>query len=608
MSHSPVLLRDFLSSQLMAAREIPLNFDNDEVIVTFRHGESNKILDFSLIVTGTSAHITSETQDSAILCIVPAANVSSFFESSTNAIDIDQLRIYPPDQKGALKNILEVFDITCIGDITFDLFSMGFEPPQEKNPFRQDPCVFSYEKPSAWQPLQFTNSKNPALKDFVNDCVERVARNFHPPTSGLANPFCSTAFNDNQFMWDSGFIGLVGRYLASPNPLLGGLDNFYSLQTEDGSICREVDTLSGAGRFGKDDARGSGPNVLGWLEWQNYLFSGDTDRLRAVIPSVISFHTWWSRWRTWSNGGLWSTGWASGMDNQGRIPDSDWHHGWAVWVDATIQQAVNAKSIANILQVLDDDTSTKFDHEFNELREYINNNLWDESTGFFYDLLRNGNRSAVKTAGAFWALHESIAQGDRASKLTSTLRDGGVFSTHNPIPSLASDSPEFSDQGTYWKGGVWSPLNYVVLSGLRRIGQSQLAHEIAKKHVNSVFDVWKESGTLWENYQPNTAAPGIPAKPNFTGWSALSAINILVEFVLGIEWQGYRSTLVLHPTQEDSFSIQLALPGAAKTTIRKDGERVHVTSSEEISVEIAGANLNEPISAGNQGRDFELSL
>ena len=78
--------------------------------------------------------------------------------------------------------------------------------------------------------------------------------------------------------------------------------------------------------------------------------------------------------------------------------------------------------------------------------------------------------------------------------------------------------------------------------------------------------------------------------------------------MLGIEWQGYRSTLVLHPAQEDSFSIQLALPVAGKTTIKKDGQRVHVTSSEEISVEIAGANLNEPISAGNQGRDFEISL
>ena len=603
-----MLLKDFLSSQVNAAKAIPLSFDQDEVVIAFRHGASNRTLDFSLKVTDTSAQITSETEKTAIVCLVPAENVSNFFDSSTNVVDFDQLTIYPTDQKVTLKNILEVFGVTCVGDLAFDLFSMGFESPQDQNPFRENPSLFAYQPPSNWQPLQFTSVDSPALSDFVNDCVERVADNFCAPTVGLANPFCSTAFNDNQFMWDSGFIGLVGRYLASPNPLLGGLDNFYSLQAEDGSICREVDTSSGAGRFGKDDARGSGPNVLAWLEWQNYLFSGDMERLEAVAPSVISFHKWWSQWRTWSDGGVWSTGWASGMDNQGRIPASDWHHGWAIWVDATIQQAVNAKSIANILKVLDDDTAKQFDQEFHELRDYINGNLWDESTGFFYDLLRDGKHSTVKTAGAFWALHESTAQGDRSSKLTAALREGGVFNTDNPVPSLATDSPEFSDQGTYWKGGVWSPLNYAVLSGLRNIGQSQLAHEIAKKHVNSLFEVWKETGTFWENYQPNSAAPGIPAKPNFTGWSALSAVNILVEFVLGIEWQGSRSTLVLHPTQEKSFSVQLALPGAGMTTIKKDGQQIYVTSSEEISVEIDGASRYEAISPGNQGKEFEISL
>jgi hypothetical protein len=52
--------------------------------------------------------------------------------------------------------------------------------------------------------------------------------------------------------------------------------------------------------------------------------------------------------------------------------------------------------------------------------------------------------------------------------------------------------------------------------------------------LQNVVTVVEQTGTLWENYAPEKAAPGNPGKPDFVGWTGLSTVAMLFEYVLGL--------------------------------------------------------------------------
>ena len=74
----------------------------------------------------------------------------------------------------------------------------------------------------------------------------------------------------------------------------------------------------------------------------------------------------------------------------------------------------------------------------------------------------------------------------------------------------------------------------MILRGLSKLGENDLAHEIAINHHHNVVEVFAQTGTLWEDYAPEKIAPGIPARPNFVGWSGLPPIAVLLEYIFGL--------------------------------------------------------------------------
>jgi glycogen debranching enzyme len=102
------------------------------------------------------------------------------------------------------------------------------------------------------------------------------------------------------------------------------------------------------------------------------------------------------------------------------------------------------------------------------------------------------------------------------------------------VPSLSADNPEYQRDGGYWRGGVWAPTNYMVLKGLEKNGYNDLAYSIARNCFENVISVFRNDGTIYENYAPESENKGQPAKNNFVGWSGLFPISILFEYVFGI--------------------------------------------------------------------------
>ena len=227
------------------------------------------------------------------------------------------------------------------------------------------------------------------------------------------------------------------------------------------------------------------------------------------------------------------------MDNQPRLPegfDDKFDHGYMSWVDTTLQQILSDRLLLKMAdEVGRAGEIADLREEASTLGRFVNQHLWDEREGFYFDRFRDGKLSSVKTIGAYWALLAGVVPLERMERFIDHLRNPREFNRPHRIPSLPADHPAYDKQtGNYWLGGVWAPTNYMVLRGLSHVNEDSLAHEIAVNHLLNVVETFKKTGTVWENYAPESANQGNPAKPDFVGWTGLSPIAILLEYVVGL--------------------------------------------------------------------------
>lgn len=421
------------------------------------------------------------------------------------------------------------------------------------------PLAVHHVYPVALNPYLVSEYKPSAIPDYAKAVLPQLIADDHPDwvamydyawqkgfqnlrqpevASGFVANFIDTAFNTNTFLWDSCFMMMFGRYARQHANFMGTLNNFYAKQHADGFICREINTFSGYDLFEAYDARSTGPNILAWTEWLDFQLSHDVERLNRVFPALIAFHQWWRAWRTWPDGTYWTSGLGSGMDNQARVPDSGQHHRHYAWLDATAQQALNCKILLQMAGELDwHEFDADLQTELENLTKIVNETMWDDVSGFYYDRAPDGSLSSVKSIGAYWALLAGIVPPERAERMLDHLQDEKQFKRPHRIPSQSADSTSYRTDGNYWLGGVWSPTNYMVLQALSDYEQDDLAFKIALNHVQNVSEVFKNTGTLWENYAPEMITEGAPAKPDFVGWTGVSAITIPIEYLVGLRWE-----------------------------------------------------------------------
>jgi hypothetical protein len=442
----------------------------------------------------------------------------------------------------------------------------------------------------AWK-LAFANLRRPAA------------------ASGFVARFIDPAFNDCVFMWDSCFMTLFGRYGARAFPFIRTLDNFYAKQHPDGFICREIGRALGDDRFPRFDPSSTGPNVFAWAEWEHYRNFGDRDRLARVFPVLRAYHQWLRAYRTWQNGSYWSTGWGCGMDNQPRLPmgppyaDPEHYHGRMTWVDTTLQQVLSARLLAAMGGALGAEADVAdMREETVRLGRFVNEHLWSDADRFYCDRLDTGALNHVKSVGGYWALLAGVVPAARLAPFLAHLEDPRAFKRPHRVPSLSADHPAYDVRGGYWKGAVWAPTTYMVLRGLTEVGRDALAHEIARNHLDNVVAVFARTGTVHENYAPESAAPGTPSKPDFVGWTGLPPIAVLFEYVFGLRPDAPSRRLLWDVRLTDAHgvrryplgpdvSIDLACAARRAPT---DPPRIEASASAPIEIEVrwhAGARV-----------------
>src|SRR4029079_271099 len=101
-------------------------------------------------------------------------------------------------------------------------------------------------------------------------------------------------------------------------------------------------------------------------------------------------------------------------------------------------------------------------------------------------------------------------------------------------PTLAADQKDYSSKGDYWKGSVWAPTNLAIIKGLEHSGYEDCAAESTEAYLAGMYEVFKKTGTVWENYAPDSYDQGNQAKPDFVGWTGDGPIALLIENVIGL--------------------------------------------------------------------------
>ena len=384
--------------------------------------------------------------------------------------------------------------------------------------------------------------------------------------SGFVSSFIDAAFNGCVFMWDSSFIMMFTKYAEHVFPFQKTLDNFYSHQHRDGYICREIEEESGLEHFTRFDPSSTGPNILAWCELAYYENTHDDERLRRVYAPLRAFHNWFRQNRTWRDGSYFSSGWGSGMDNVPRFKcenedtfgyECQFSHGHMVWIDTCLEAILDCDCLIRMNELLGGgDDVTDLIKERTRLTALVNDVLWDDSDAFYFDQYKNGELNHVKHIGAYWALLADVVPKDKLPRFLAHLTNEREFGRSNAVPTLSADHPMYSSEGLYWRGSVWAPTTYMVLCGLSKQGEDALAYDIADHFVKNVVKVYNATGTLWENYKPDSAEPGNPARKAFVGWTGLAPISVFFEYVLGIRANVSENVIVWNVNKTERHGIE----------------------------------------------------
>lgn len=480
------------------------------------------------------------------------------------------------------------------------------EPLVEENAFLKD-------KPDRSFPANFPESRHllpepsweghaPAIEcywktwDLGFRNLKQVSRG-----NGFVSPYIDTAFNDCIFMWDSALILMFARYGRRAFDFQRTLDNFYAKQHGDGFISREIQEWDGHDRFHRFDPVSTGPNVLPWCEWEYYLNFGDAERLAKVFAPLLAYYRWTRKNRSWPDGSYWTSGFGCGMDNQPRVSEGysrEFDHGHMSWIDATAQAVFAAKVLMRMAAALGRERDTKdLSNEVEHLTTYINRNMWRDDARTYADRFRDGSLSRVKTIGAYWTLLAGAVPPERLGPFVAHLESEKEFNRPHRAPSLSADDGDYEAGGGYWRGAVWPPTNYMLLRGLSATGRDDLAADVGRNHHDNVVKVFEKTGTVWENYAPESAAPGDPAKGDFVGWGGVGPVAVFLEYVLGLRADVPAKRLVwdvrlteAHGVKRYPFGKKGLLDLSAARRRRASAEpRIEVTSNVPLELDLRWA-------------------
>lgn len=326
------------------------------------------------------------------------------------------------------------------------------------------------------------------------------------------------------------------------------IDYFYQRQEENGAIRCKYDITNNQPVLDADNPNGIGLPLFAWAEYNLYHKSANKRRIKEIMPFLQKYIQWLDENLKQENGLYAVPASVSTMSNS---PRKDAYYS----IDFNACMAINASYMSALGDILNDkDLSFQYRKMYFSIKTRINSLMWDNDTGFYYDLDKNGQRLSTKTIASYWTMLAEIPNADKADKLVEHLVNPDSFGTEHPFPTLSADDPNFSEDGNGYCGSVMPAFNFMVIKGLEKYGHYELARECAIRHLYFVLEGLmpnenKEPGDLWEAYLPNKEGKAssksdsaFPRK-RYLLTAGLSTIALMIENVIGLSISLPRKTV-----------------------------------------------------------------
>ncbi|MCH4886991.1 hypothetical protein EZV73_05395 [Acidaminobacter sp. JC074] len=350
-------------------------------------------------------------------------------------------------------------------------------------------------------------------KEVLNKCFSVMKSQIYSPEGQFTvrSTTPDRVPHKNIWLWDSVFHSLGNKYI-SEDLAWDSIQAMLDTQDKNGFIPHM------ATPFKNSDI--TQPPVFAFGIASLYKHTKNIDKVRDFYPKVKAYLEWVMKNRDHNGDFLFE--WQisrnvlckcdeCGMDNSPRFDD--------VEILESIDFSCFMAKEAHLMSELAYELGLKDDVYYwrdihHKIKSAINDLLWDEEDGFYYDFERTRNElQKIKAISSFLPLYAGVCNEEQAKRLVDHLLDENSFNTNYPIPSISKDDATFGSD--MWRGPVWVNYTYLIILGLKDYGYTDLAEEITKKTTDMIEEWYEKDGTLYEFYDSSNQKS--PSKLNRKG-------------------------------------------------------------------------------------------
>lgn len=390
------------------------------------------------------------------------------------------------------------------------------------------------ERPTAY--LQSERNRNWAVKALMT-----LHTNWRSAAGDLkhAGVQPATGHFDAFWAWDS-WEHAAALSVFNPELAKDQMRTMFDFQTPEGMI---IDLVS---LYQKDNNKAcSKPPIASWATYMVYQRTKDKAFIKEMLPKLLKYHEWRYKYRDHDQNGLCEYGgikgqvymgqWESGMDVAVKF------HGVKMLRNAEGAYSFDQESVElnsylcaekfYLSYMLEEigrkEEAARLREEGEKLKKTIQDNFFDEETGFFYDRkLGTGKLVKVIDISGWIPLFTQVATPEQAAAVKKNMLDPELFGTYFPFSSLNHKHPLYQPDKGYFRGQTWMNYTYFGIRGWKNYGFV----EDAEKYTWLLPDRLK-----------GLAEPGYPIRENWNsatgegmtamhfGWSSAFSILLLSE-------------------------------------------------------------------------------
>ncbi|MGD0113470.1 MAG: trehalase family glycosidase, partial [Armatimonadota bacterium] len=290
---------------------------------------------------------------------------------------------------------------------------------------------------------------------------------------------------------------LPGEPEHAKNQILNNL----AAQQDDGLVPGVVWMGSGKGRWSSDTGH---PPVWPVAVQDYFDMYGSTELLATCFEALTRQIGWFERVRKAEDGGFFYTdilnhSWESGVDEGVRFDDIA--TGSYACVDATAHVYWMYQSAARWATILGTGAS-EFNEKADGLREFMQDKLYSEETGLFYDIWAASDPTKRRLAyEGMWPMVVGAATEEQAQRvIDENLLDPDRFFTDHPISTVGVSEPKFELR--MWRGPAWNSMTYWAARGCLEYGRKDGAEVLLERALDSTAAQFDRTGQIFEFYHP----------------------------------------------------------------------------------------------------------